>query len=122
MTFAEIKQLLDAGFTHDEIMKFSTESTNNSQDEKPTSVQTSEQPEEQKPDEKPTSEQNSEQSNENKPDSISELRAIFTEMKESNKQLIETIQASNLRNNTVKTVGDDINTTVDDIISSLNPT
>ena len=31
MTYSEVKELLAAGFTHDEIMQFSTESTGNSQ-------------------------------------------------------------------------------------------
>ena len=103
MTLQEVRELLKAGFSRDEIMSFSTESTGNAQEEKQTSVQ------------------NEQPADENKPDSIAELRALFQEMKDSNNQLMQTIQASNLQNNSVNFVGDDLDKKVDDALSSINP-
>ena len=42
-------------------------------------------------------------------------------MKDSNNQLMQTIQASNLQNNSVNFVGDDLDKKVDDALSSINP-
>ena len=44
MTLQEVRELLKAGFSRDEIMSFSTESTGNAQEEKQTSVQNENQP------------------------------------------------------------------------------
>lgn len=125
MTLQEVRELLKAGFSHDEIMSFSTESTGNSQEEKPTSVQNETQPApaavSTDPDQKPNPVQNEQPADENKPDSIAELRALFQEMKDSNNQLMQTIQASNLQNNSVNFVGDDLDKKVDDALSSINP-
>lgn len=125
MDFKEIKTLLDAGFTHDDIMKLFTVSTGNPQEEKPTSVQNENSPalvdKSTDPDQKPNPVQNEQPADENKPDSIAELRALFQEMKDSNNQLMQTIQASNLQNNSVNFVGDDLDKKVDDALSSINP-
>lgn len=125
MTLQEVRELLKAGFSRDEIMSFSTESTGNAQEEKPTSVQNENQPApaaaSTDPDQKPNPVQNEQPADENKPDSIAELRALFQEMKDSNNQLMQTIQASNLQNNSVNFVGDDLDKKVDDALSSINP-
>lgn len=125
MDFKEIKTLMDAGFTHDEIMKLFTVSTGNPQEEKQTSVQNETQPApaaaSEDPEEKQNPVQNEKPADENKPDSIAELRALFQEMKDSNNQLMQTIQASNLQNNSVNFVGDDLDKKVDDALSSINP-
>lgn len=125
MTLQEVRELLKAGFSHDEIMSFSTESTGNPQDEKQTSVQNENQPApaaaSTDQDQKPNPVQNEQPADENKPDSIAELRALFQEMKDSNNQLMQTIQASNLQNNSVNFVGDDLDKKVDDALSSINP-
>lgn len=125
MDFKEIKTLMDAGFTHDEIMKLFTVSTGNPQEEKQTSDQNETQPApaaaSEDSEEKQNSVQNEKPADENKPDSIAELRALFQEMKDSNNQLMQTIQASNLQNNSVNFVGDDLDKKVDDALSSINP-
>lgn len=125
MDFKEIKTLLDAGFTHDDIMKLFTVSTGNAQEEKPTSVQNENPPapadKSTDTDQKQNPVQNEQPADENKPDSIAELRALFQEMKDSNNQLMQTIQASNLQNNSVNFVGDDLDKKVDDALSSINP-
>ena len=125
MTLQEVRELLKAGFSHDEIMSFSTESTGNPQDEKQNSVLNENQPApaaaSTDPDQKQNPVQNEQPADENKPDSIAELRTLFQEMKDSNKQLMQTIQASNLQNNSVNFVGDDLDKKVDDALSSINP-
>lgn len=124
MTLQEVRELLKAGFSHDEIMSFSTESTGNPQEEKQTSVQNENQPApaaSTEQDQKPNPVQNEQPADENKPDSIAELRSLFQEMKDSNKRLMQTIQASNLQNNSVNFVGDDLDKKVDDALSSINP-
>lgn len=125
MTLQEVRELLKAGFSHDEIMSFSTEFTGNPQEEKQIPVQNENQPTpaaaSTEQDQKPNSVQNEQPADENKPDSIAELRTLFQEMKDSNKQLMQTIQASNLQNNSVNFVGDDLDKKVDDALSSINP-
>ena len=125
MTLQEVRELLKAGFNHDEIMALSTESTGNPPEEKPTPVQNETPPApaaaSEDPEQKPTPVQNEKPADENKPDSIAELRSLFQEMKDSNKQLMQTIQASNLQNNSINFVGDDLDKKVDDALSSINP-
>lgn len=111
MTFSEVKELLAAGFTHDEIMQFSTESTGNSQ-----VVSTSQQeaaaddpePAPADPEVKPAADAASQE-----PDMFNQLNATMN-------RLIKTIQSSNLKNNSFdKQSETDINKQVDSIMATI---
>ena len=119
MTYAEVKELLQAGFTHDEIMSLTSpqdpgqkaaqpEQTNNQPEQEPTQSN---------PDKDPATEQ-SETGTTGQQDVLAELRTLFSSLKDSNNQLIRTIQASNLDNNTVQTMND-IDSKVDNIFASI---
>ena len=109
MTFSEIKTLLDAGFTKDEIMSISNPQNpqNNPQpaedQQKPPAEDQQKPPAEDQP--KPPAEDQPEQL----PEGLRTLQNSITEMMKSNKELMEVIQASNLNNdshgnNTIETI------------------
>lgn len=114
MNYQEVKTLLDAGFSHDEIVQLSTVSTGNPQETPPETK-----PDEQDKKPAPVSEQSNPETDAGKPDSMQELRTLIKELKASNNQLIKTIQTSNLQNNSVLTTGEDMNKRVDDIMNSI---
>ena len=89
MTYAEVKELLNAGFSHDEIMNLCNPPADNPPADNPLAN-----------------------------DTLSELRNLFSSLKESNSQLIRTIQASNLKNASLPSMGD-IDSKVDSIMASL---
>ena len=95
MTYAEVKELLNAGFSHDEIMTLCNPPADNPPADNP-------------PADNPPAN-----------DTLSELRDLFSSLKESNSQLIRTIQASNLKNASIPSLGDDIDSKVDSIMASL---
>lgn len=119
MTFSEVKELLAAGFTHDEIMQFSTVSPGN-----PQVVLTSQQeaalddpePEVQNTnDASPDPGQDPGQPAQNNNDN-----PMLTQLNETMNKLIRTIQTSNLKNNSFdKNVETDINKQVDSIMASI---
>ena len=105
MTYAEVKELLNAGFSHDEIMTLCNPPADNPPADNP--------PADNPPADNPPAD--------NPPanDTLSELRDLFSSLKESNSQLIRTIQASNLKNASIPSLGDDIDSKVDSIMASL---
>lgn len=115
MTYTEVKELLQAGFSHDEIMSLMT--AQDSGQQTPTPGQQDPEPVKSEPEKEPAAEQK-ETGTPGQPDVLAELRTLFTSLKDSNNQLIRTIQASNLDNNTVQTM-DDIDKKVDNIFASL---
>lgn len=115
MTFEEVKQLLDAGFTKDEIMSFNP---------KPQEVKTEHsEPEPEKdtentlsaaqdPEEKTAVQTDAKPEKPNNPD--------FDKLTDTINKLIKTIQTSNLQNNFTGTAGNvDINKEVDNIMKSI---
>lgn len=114
MTLSDIKDLLAAGFTHDEIMQL-----NNSQNPQ---VSPQEQPDpSQDPEEKQPDPDDNPESNPQEPaapaapaeDKLNQLTGQID-------QLIRTIQASNLQNNFVDSARKaDLNQQVDDIMKSI---
>lgn len=119
MTLSEINRLLDAGFTHDEIMSLSTESTGNPQDEKQTTVQNEKPADEKKPDSVSDEKPGADQQTENKPDPISELKDLFADLKKSNDELRKTIQESNLKKDSFGGQLENLDKQVDDIMTSI---
>lgn len=105
MTFTEIKTLLDAGFTKEEILTLDQDKT---QTEKPIELS------ETVPENDPV---------EDVPETVqaaAEPDPIFTQLNENIGKLIKTIQSSNLANNSVeKPGGVDLNKTVDSIMESI---
>lgn len=108
MTFGEIKSLLDAGFSKDEIMLLNQEQTVPIEKPQPDEL-TAPGPESEQ--EKPVSD----------PEPVKqETDPVFSQLNENISKLIKTIQSSNLRNNSVeKPSGDDLDKTVDTIMESL---
>ena len=98
MTFSEIKTLLDAGFTKDEIMSISNPQNAQinpqpaEEQPKPSAEEQPKPPAEEQP--KPPAEDHPEQL----PEGLKILQNSITEMMKSNKELMEVIQASNLNN------------------------
>ena len=113
MNYSEVKELLAAGFTHDEIMSFAQNPQDFPQDEKQTSVQTEEQPEEKK--QNPV--QPEKIPEETKPDS---MKDNIDKLSTTIEQFIKTVQQNNLLNNTIRSLPvNDIQTQVDDIMKSI---
>ena len=96
MNYSEVKELLAAGFTHDEIMSFQQNPQNN-----PQPVPAAD------PDPKPAADPDPEDDK-------------FNALNETMQKLIKTIQTSNLRNNSYdKTEAVDIDKQVDNIMATL---
>lgn len=106
MTLQEVQKLIDAGFSHDEIMSFQQNPQDNPQPEQQPEPEPEPQPEpepEQQPEPKPQPEQ---------PD--------YNALNETINRLIKTIQASNLQNATRESLPViDLNKQVDDIMKSI---
>ena len=109
MTYAEVKELLNAGFSHDEIMNLCNPPADNPPADNPPAdnPQADNPPADNPPADNPLAN-----------DTLSELRNLFSSLKESNSQLIRTIQASNLKNASLPSMGD-IDSKVDSIMASL---
>ena len=121
MNLETVKQLLDAGFTHDEIMSFNNpqnpqvipqDNTNNSQDDTPT------EPAGDHPDPTETEPVSDHQENNQEPQNdYNERFDALTNMIEDVKK---SIQASNLQNNFVETVNHaSLEKQVDDIMKTI---
>ena len=102
MNYSEVKDLLNAGFTADEIRSMINpqNSQNNPQ-----------------PDPEPEPQPEPEPDN---ADQISELKELFQGLKESNEKLVKVIQASNIQNASFGSNSvDDINKKAEDALRSL---
>ena len=120
MNYAEVKQLLDAGFTAEEIRGFFPQNPqNNTQETKPehsteNNVKYSDKESAPGPDQAgaPADQENAKQENTNNP--------IFESLNQNISKLIKTLQVSNLHNNSVQSQTEpDITKQVDDIMSSI---
>lgn len=110
MTFSEVKELLAAGFTHDEIMQFSTESTGFQQPMTSQQEAAADDPEPAPadPEVKPAA------------DAASQEPDMFNQLNDTMNRLIKTIQSSNLKNNSFdKQSETDINKQVDSIMATI---
>ena len=125
MEYSEVKALLNAGFTADEIREMWKPETNNpqfpqlnQQDENPNV------PESMPENNSETSAQSGTDQPDSGTDQISAGRNIpnipdFEKLNENISKLIKTIQLSNLHNNSIQSTDADINTKVDNIMASL---
>ena len=118
MTFSEVKELLAAGFTHDEIIQFSTVSPGNPQvvltSQQEASIDDPEPEAQNTNDASPDPEQNPGQPAQNNDN------PMFTQLNETMNRLIRTIQSSNLKNNSFdKQSETDINKQVDSIMATI---
>ena len=106
MNYSEVKELLNAGFTADEIRQMEPQE-NNPQENNPQNPQENPQPEQTDPEESAV-------------DPIAELKELFQGLKESNDNLARVIQASNVQNASFGSNSvDDINKKAEDALRSL---
>lgn len=122
MKTSEILELLRAGYTKEEISAL--DNPQNAQDnpqEKQTSVGSDESDNNAADQEKPTPVDSETKETENKPDSnLKAFQDSIKEMIQSNKDLMRTIQASNLQNDSHGNNSiDDINAKAEDILKSI---
>ena len=112
MNYLEVKELLQAGFTAEEIREMLITSADN-----PPNPQDNPQPEQ--PEEQPKPEQPEEQPKPEQPKQDQD-DAKFNQLNATMEKLIKTIQHSNLNNNSVDHLKDtDINTEVDKIMAGI---
>ena len=110
MNYSEVKELLQAGFTVDEIRTMMNPQANN-----PQNPQDNPQPEPKQPEEQPQPEQPQPEQPEQPQDD-----ARFTQLNATMEKLIKTIQSSNLNNNSFDHMKEaDINTEVDKIMAGI---
>ena len=113
MNYSEVKELLQAGFTAEEIRGMLTNPSDNPQNpqDNPQPKQPEEQPEEQsvpKPQEKPQD------------DIVDQFNAKFNELNATMEKLTKTIQHNNLNNNSFDKMKEtDIDTKVDQIMAGI---
>ena len=112
MNYSEVKELLNAGFTADEIRQMEPQEKdpqeNNPQENNPQDSQGNPQPVQTEPDEPAEA------------DPIAELKELFQGLKESNDNLAKVIQASNVQNASFGSNSvDDINKKAEDALRSL---
>lgn len=109
MKLQEVQELLEKGFTHDEIMSFVN-----------SEVKPEEQPEEKpevKPEEKP--EEKPEVKPEEKPEEKSVVETRLDKIENMFSELIKTMQTSNINNSTFNKTSADDEKSVDDILATL---
>ena len=109
MKLQEVRELLEKGFTHDEIMGFVNSEV------KPEET-LEEQPEE-KPEEKP--EEQPEEKPEVKPEEKTDVNTRLDKIESMFSELIKTMQTSNINNSTFNKTSADDEKSVDDILSTL---
>lgn len=112
MNYSEVKELLNAGFTAEEIRGMLTTPADNPQNpqDNPQPKQPDEQPEPKQPEEQPQPEQPEQNPDDSK----------FNQLNDTMEKLIRTIQHSNLNNNSFDKMNEtDINTKVDQIMAGL---
>lgn len=104
MNYSEVKELLNAGFTADEIRQMDPQENN------PQNPQENPQPEQTEPEEPTLADI----------DPIAELKELFQGLKESNDNLARVIQASNVQHASFGSNSvDDINKKAEDALRSL---
>ena len=125
MDYSEVKKLLEAGFTADEIRGFMNNPQNpqnNPQAEKPNISDNATEKRTEKVEKTAPAEQDPEgdqsRSQEEKTNITPDTSKI-DELNETMHKLIRTIQASNLHNNSVQTTAPDIDKQVDGIMASI---
>lgn len=112
MNYSEVKSLLDAGFTADEIrtmLNNPQNPQNNSQDPEPTPAQT--------PTPAPDPEPNPAPAPDPEPAPADDER--FNQLNETMNRILKAIQASNRNTATVNTVQPDLDTAVDKIMNGI---
>ena len=107
MNYSEVKELLEAGFTADEIRQMKPQEP---QENNPQNPQENPQPEQTEPEEPA----------EDAVDPIAELKELFKDLKDSNDNLAKVIQASNVQHASFGSNSvDDINKKAEDALRSL---
>lgn len=113
MKLQDVQNLLDKGFSHDEIMSFINE-------EKPEEKKPEEKPEEKKPEEKKPEEKKPEEKKpEEKPEEKSAVETRMDKIENMFSELIKTMQTSNINNSIFNKTSADEEKSVDDILSTL---
>lgn len=113
MNYSEVKELLQAGFTADEIRTMMNPQANN-----PQNTQDNPQPEPKQPEEQPQPDQKDQPQPDQKDQTQDDAR--FTQLNATMEKLIKTIQSSNLNNNSFDHMKEtDINTEVDKIMAGI---
>ena len=109
MTSTEILKLIDAGYTKAEIEAL--DNPQNSQDN----------PQDQQPDQQKDQQQDQkqDQQQDQQKDTAQEFMNWMKKVNDSMEKVIKTMQASNLQNDSVDSVGKDINANVDKIMQSI---
>ena len=123
MNYSEVKELLQAGFTAEEIRGMlitPADNPQNSQDNpQPEPKQPEEQPEPKQPEEQPQPKQPEEQPQPKQPEQQQD-DAKFNQLNATMEKLIKTIQHSNLNNNSFDRMKEtDINSEVDKIMAGI---
>lgn len=118
MNYSEVKELLQAGFTAEEIRGMLTTPPDNPQNpqENPQPKQPEKQPEQKQPEEQP------EPKPQEKPqdDIVNQFNAKFNELNATMEKLTKTIQHNNLNNNSFDKMKEtDIDTKVDQIMAGI---
>ena len=117
MNYSEVKELLQAGFTAEEIRGMLTTSSDNPQN--PQDYPQPEQPQPEQPEEQPQPKQPEEQP-QPKQQEQSHDDAKFNQLNDTMEKLIRTIQHSNLNNNSFDRMKEtDINSEVDKIMAGI---
>ena len=111
MNYSEVKELLQAGFTADEIRTMLTTNPQNSQSNPQPEQEQPEQPEQPQPEEQPQPVQ-PEQTQDD---------AKFNQLNDTMSKILHAIQSANLQNNSVDSIGNktDLNSEVDKIMGSI---
>lgn len=113
MKLQEVQELIEKGFTHDEIMSFVNSEV---KPEEQPEVKPEEQPEV-KPEEKP--EVKPEEKSEEKPEEKSVVETRLDKIESMFSELIKTMQTSNINNSTFNKTSADDEKSVDDILATL---
>ena len=114
MNYSEVKELLQAGFTAEEIRGMLTTPQDN-----PQNPQDNPQPEPKQPEEQPQPKQPEEQPQPKQPEQPHD-DAKFNQLNDTMEKLIRTIQHSNLNNNSFDHMKEtDINSEVDKIMAGI---
>ena len=112
MNYSEVKELLQAGFTADEIRTMLTTNPQNSQSNpQPDPEQPEEQPQPVQPEEQPQPAQPEQTQDDTK----------FNQLNDTMSKILHAIQSANRQNNSVDSIGNktDLNSEVDKIMGSI---
>ena len=118
MNYSEVKELLQAGFTAEEIRGMLITPTDNPQNPQD-NPQPEKQPEPKKPEKQPEPQDPEKQPEPVKPEQNPD-EAKFNQLNDTMEKLIKTIQSSNLNNNSFDSIlKTDLNTEVDKIMAGI---